>query len=194
MLSTEESENLAEMLRRLDEIPSDKARTWLDYGANQAVFKANREAGVAFGNLMKTQLSDANSEAYKTLAKHLNELNPKVNLDEYSIYSQVQLCLTKKCIDKGEYWIPDFILVAEKTNDKGKYLETIIVDSKLSGSTGWTTNQNVAKGMDGWDIKAIGDKALIKGSNVENFKVEKSLTKNGDFIKLYSESGILRTK
>ncbi|OCB74408.1 hypothetical protein [Flavobacterium crassostreae] len=76
----------------------------------------------------------------------------------------------------------------------GKYLETIIVDSKLSGSTGWTPNQNVAKNMDGWSIKAIGNEALIKGSRIEDFDVKSSITKNGDFIKLYSESGILKTK
>ncbi|OCB74411.1 hypothetical protein [Flavobacterium crassostreae] len=195
MLSTEESEKLAEMLRRLDEIPSDKARKWLDYGANQAVFKTNREAGTAFGNLIKTQLSDANSEAYTTLAKHLNDLNPKINLDEYSIYSQVQLCLTKNCIDKGQFWIPDFMLVKVSQDGLGKdFLETIIIDSKLSGSTGWTPNQNTAKKMDGWSIKAIGNEALIKGSRIEDFDVKSSITKNGDFIKLYSESGILKTK
>lgn len=193
MLTAEENLRLSEMLEQADEIPNQKVRDWLEYGDNMAVFKANREAGNKFGSLMKTQLGDVSSEAYKKLKTHLEGLN--LNIDDYSIYSQVQLCLKGDCINKGNYWIPDFMLVAERTGPSGKYLETIIVDAKLSGSTGWTKNQGIANDMNIWSVKTtISADKLIKGAPVDGFYKNASVNKNGKFIKLFSENGSITTK
>ncbi len=190
LLTADENRLIAEMLENADEIPNQKVREWLEYGDNMAIFKANREAGNKFGNLMKTQFADVTSEAYQSLRKHLDGL--KLNLDDYSIYSQVQLCLKGDCISKGNYWIPDFILVAERTDaiTRTKYLEVIVVDAKLSGSTGWTKNQNVAKGMRGWSVKASpNSNSLVKGKSIQALQKDATIRRNGEFIKLYQEGG-----
>lgn len=75
-----------------------------------------------------------------------------------------------------------------------KYLEVIVVDAKLSGSSGWTRNQIVAKGMNNWLVKTNPNvTSLVKGNDIVNFRKGKSVTKKGDFIKLYEESGVLKT-
>jgi hypothetical protein len=139
---------------------------------------------------MKSELADASSSAYQALKKKIPDL------DKYSIYSQIQLCLKGDCISKGNYWIPDFVLVREVVNPitKQKYLETIIVDAKLSGTSGWTKNQIAAKKMKKWSVKAIGENSLVKGDLMQNLKQSKVIYKKGDFIKLYTEQGVLKTK
>ena len=186
MLTADENRLIAEMLENSDEIPSSNVRKWLEYGDNMVVFKANREAGNTFGNLMKTQLGDVTSEAYQALKQKVP------NLDEYSIYSQVQLCLKGDCISKGNYWIPDFILIAERTGPGGKYLETIIVDSKLSRGTGWTPNQNAADKLSSWAVKSGGASNLVKGELID-LSTLPELSRNGSFIKLFEENGVLKT-
>ena len=194
MLTADENKLLSEMLENSDEIPNENVRKWLEYGNNMAVFRANREAGTVFGNLIKTQLDDATSEAYQVIKQRLTSYSPPLNLDDYSIYSQVQLCLKGDCINKGEYWIPDFMLVAERTDiiTGEKYLETIIVDSKLSKTTGWTPNQREADKLLNWTVKSVSGNNLIKGSDL-GLTDQSSLIRNGKFIKLFSEEGILKT-
>lgn len=193
MLTEDEANTIFEMLEGSDEIPNEKVREWLEYGYQQAVFKVNREAGNAFGNLIKTQLKDSSSDAYRALKDKLSSSN--LNLDDYSIYSQVQLCLKGDCISKGNYWIPDFMLVVERTDAISgvKYLETIIVDAKLSRGTGWTKNQGVANGMSDWNVKTISPDGLLKGTPIDGFIKDASVTKNGNFIKLFNEGGVLKT-
>jgi hypothetical protein len=186
MLTVDENRLLAEMLENSDEIPNANVRKWLEYGDNMAIFKANREAGNTFGNLMKTQLNDATSEAYQALKQQIP------NLDDYSIYSQVQLCLKGDCISKGNYWIPDFILVAERNGPAGKYLETVIVDSKLSRGTGWTPNQIAADKLSSWTVKSGGACNLVKGELID-LSTLPELNRNGNFIKLFEENGVLKT-
>ena len=65
--------------------------------------------------------------------------------------------------------------------------------SPASGGTGWTPNQGVAQGMSNWDVKTINPEALIKGSPVNGFVKDASIVKNGDFIKLFNEGGVLKT-
>ncbi|MEO9533066.1 MAG: fibronectin type III domain-containing protein [Crocinitomicaceae bacterium] len=191
MITPEENKLISEMLNSTDEIGHEKVREWLEYGERQAIFKSNREAGNTFGNLIKNQLSSKTSNAYLVLKQKLANLG--LNLDDYSIYGQVQLCLKGDCLSKGNYWIPDFMLVVERNGPNGKYLETIIVDSKLSESTGWTKNQNAANGMSEWAIKSVHPDALIHGSPVNGFSKDAIVSKNGNFIKIYNESGILKT-
>lgn len=188
VLNAAEKEVLAELLERGDEIPGNKAKKWLEYGENMAVFKANREAGIAWGNLMREQLANPNSQAYKELKRTITDL------DEYSIYSQVLFCLKGDCISKGNYWTPDFVLVKEVENvaTGEKHLEAIIVDSKLSAGTGWTPNQTAAQKMTGWNVKSGNN--LIKGNKIENFEKGTPITRKGEFIKLYNEGGVAKVK
>ena len=176
VLTASENETIAEILSN-DEIAYPLVKKWLEYGDNMAAFKVNRDAGVAFGNLMKTELNNINSAAYIELKRAIPDLNQR------TIYSQVQFCLGGDCISKNNYWIPDFVAVIEKTNAAGTYLDVIIIDAKLSAGTGWTINQIAAKGVDGWKIKSTGE--MIKGSNLNLFQKDLNVVKNGNFLRLY---------
>src|SRR5690606_4739818 len=112
---------------------------------------------------------------------------------DYSIYFQVQLCLKGDCISKGEYWIPDFLLIAERNGPAGKYLETIVVDSKLSRGTPWTPNQIKADELSSWAVKSLGEDSLVKGNKLTLSK-KTTLTRVGQFIKVFGEGGVLRAE
>lgn len=101
-----------------------------------AAFRESREVGNAWGKLIKEQLSNQNSAAYKELSRNIPEF------ENYSIYHQVQFCLKGDCKSQGNYWIPDFVLVREVQNPVTgiKHLETIVIDTKLSAATDWTKN------------------------------------------------------
>lgn len=109
-----------------------------------------------------------------------------MDLEEYSIYSQVQFCLKGDCLSKGNYWTPDFVLVRTKKIAGQDVTEAIIVDSKLSAGTGWTPNQTAAQKMTGWNVKSINDKALIKkGSKAGILAQDTKVVSNSSFKKLY---------
>ncbi len=48
--------------------------------------------------------------------------------------------------------------------------------------------------MSDWTVKSINENALIKGDQVEGFDLSAKVVKKGDFIKIYNESGIIKTK
>ena len=89
----------------------------------------------------------------------------------------------------------DFVAVIEKTDliTKKTYLETIIIDSKLSQFTDLTSNQNAAQKLGEWQIKSIPDDSKIIGKEIDGFGKSIQLKKDGSFIKLYSENGIPKT-
>ena len=129
-------------------------------------------------------LKDINSQLYKKLKSEIKDL------DERTIFSQVQFCLTGKapCNGKGEFFIPDFVAVIEKTNAKGqKYIDVIVLDAKLSKSTNWSPNQTIAKNKDGWVVKSVSDKNTIKGGKIQGFEYDAAVVKNGNFKKIYKE-------
>jgi len=120
-----------------------KVTKWLERSENAIKFGQRRQAGIAFGDLMKTELANSTSDAFQKLRSHLETKG--IDIDDYSIYSQVELCIKGDCSSKGNYWKPDFMLVAERNGPEGVYLETIIVDAKLTRNSGWTPNQRGCK-------------------------------------------------
>ena len=130
-----------------------------------------------------------NGGTSKKLAEEIKDI------DDYAIYSRLQLCLNVNYHEKGNYWIPDFMFVREVNPLIGaSYLEVIIVDAKLSGTTGWTKNQGKALLMDEWTIKSINDEKRIFGDEIS--KIDKEgvkLSRIGEFIKLYRENNNLNS-
>ncbi len=124
--------------------------------------------------------------------------NPKLKeyarqLRNNSTLSEVHLCQRIKgnCIGKGEYWIPDFVLVTKRQGPKGDIFETIVVDAKRTRNTDFTLNQDAADLLTSWKIKAVKGK-LIHGTDL-GLEPGNLLTKKGKFIKLFNEGGILKT-
>ncbi len=101
--------------------------------------------------------------------------------------------LKGKCMGKGEYWIPDFVLVAKRENAITKKItfETIVVVAKRTRNTDFTLNQKEADKLTRWKIKAVKGK-LIHGTDL-GLKPDNWLTKKGKFIKLFNEGGTLKT-
>jgi hypothetical protein len=71
------------------------------------------------------------------------------DLDSRRILSQVYFCLPNNsipCSGEGQYFIADFVLLKYDLNPAGQPILTdmIVIDSKLSGSTRLTDNQNMA--------------------------------------------------
>lgn len=117
------------------------------------------------------------------------------DLDQRTILSQVQFCLTAKapCNAKGEYFIPDFVAVREMYDPilKKNYLDIIIFDTKLSKGTSWSPNQIVAQKMESWVIKSVSDKNIIKGIRPEKFINDGSVIKNGKFRKIFKDGAAI---
>ena len=69
------------------------------------------------------------------------------------VLSQVQFCIPAKtapCNAKGEYFIADLVFV--KYDSRGRVVDMIIADSKLSKSTKLTSGQTLAKKRCWWEI------------------------------------------
>ncbi|MDO6852808.1 hypothetical protein Q4599_04410 [Cellulophaga lytica] len=49
----------------------------------------------------------------------------------------------------------------------------------------------MANGMSNWNVKTINPDGLLKGTPVDGFVKEASVTKNGNFIKIFNEAGVL---
>jgi hypothetical protein len=188
-LTADELRQLNDFVEDLAEIPNLNFKNWLNRSENLSNLQKYASQGTAFGKEMITQLKNIDSDAYKTLKTTLSEKG--INIEDYSIYSQIQLCIKDDCLGKGNYWIPDFALIAKKSGPDGDYFEVIIVDSKLFRSTDWSPNQKVAEKMQEWKIKAVEGK-LINGTDLK-LTTENNLTKKGNFIKLFYEGGILKT-
>ncbi|WP_158974643.1 fibronectin type III domain-containing protein [Cellulophaga sp. L1A9] len=194
-LTDDDLSYIGDLLNSMDEI-SDNIRFWLTRSDVIAILRKYADEGIAFGKEVAEQLTGPlakNSDAYNKLKMRLAGMKPSLNMDDYSIYSGVQLCLTKNCIDKGEYWIPDFVLVAKKQDiiTKKVTYETIIVDAKRTRYTDFTPNQIEADNMTSWKIKAVEGK-LIHGTDLNLIKNNK-ITKKTQFIKLFNEGGTLKT-
>jgi len=125
-----------------------------------------------------------NSAAYKGLLSKVPDL-------DQTILSQVQFCINDKsaCNNAGEYFVADFVAVMEKVDgaDK-KYLDVVIIDSKLSAGTDFTLNQKKANDRGIMAIKSvITDLNLVKGNVPINFAKGVSISKNGSNKKMWSD-------
>ena len=130
-----------------------KGNNRLDRVAKSTFFREAIALGQKFENDMLNALKNKTSNVYKKL----KELVP--DLDDRKLLSQVQFCIPpgKKtpCNAKGEYFIADVVFV--KYNKKGKIVDMIIADSKLSETTRFTKGQTVAK-------NGVGQKLAIRSA------------------------------
>ncbi len=134
---------------------------------------------------MRLNLKNNNEKLFNDLAKKVDDIN------ERTIYANVQLCLTKDCKAKGEYFIPDFIAVKKTKNDRGQDIfDVVILDSKLNEGTNWTPNQGAGQKLNNYNIKgSISNEKVIKGKHLDDFEKEAkpSLVRNKEFIKIFSD-------
>ncbi len=132
---------------------------------------------------MKNQIIPYNPK----LKEYARQLRNNSTLSEVRLWQR----LKGNCIDKGEYWIPDFVLVAKRPGFGEDVFETIVVDAKRTRNTDFTLNQDAADKLTRWKIKAIESK-LIHGTDL-GLELDNWLTKKGKFIKLFNEGGTLKT-
>jgi hypothetical protein len=80
------------------------------------------------------------------------------------------------------------VAVVEKVDGEGEaFLDAIIIDTKLSQFTDFTTNQNTANGMGSLTIKSIPINSKIKGNDIANFRNGENISKNGSIKKMWSD-------
>jgi hypothetical protein len=159
-------------LENLNDLPP-QVKKWLENSQSSERFKYYRDLGGVFEKAMKTALADVNSPAYKGLLAKITDL------DSRTILSQVQFCINGKstCNNAGEYFVADFVAVIEKVDGAGeKYLDAVIIDTKLSQGTSFTPNQNTANGLRSMAIKS---QTFTKIKGVD---IDKDLLKNGGII------------
>ncbi len=171
-------------LENLDDLPP-QVKKWLENSQSSERFKYYRDLGGVFEKAMKTALADINSPAYKGLLAKITDL------DSRTILSQAQFCINGKstCNNAGEYFVADFVAVIEKVDGAGeKYLDAVIIDTKLSQGTSFTPNQNVANGLGSMAIKSPSF-TKIKGVDIDPtlLKKEGSITKQGSIRKMWSD-------
>jgi len=192
----DELSTLGEMVTNVDEVANPMAKKWLTRSFNFANLRKYKDEGTAFGNEMvglwrsfkDNPSAFSSSELYSVLSSKIE------NLETYTVYSQVQLCLRGDCISKGNYWIPDFVLVKKVEINGRDFYETIIVDAKRSSGTQLTKNQDVANGQNEWTIKSINDEKRIFGTELNKIGEEGiKLSRKGEFIKLYRENNNLNS-
>ncbi|MFK8271314.1 hypothetical protein ACI76L_09950 [Capnocytophaga stomatis] len=81
------------------------------------------------------------------MGKAYNELKKLIpDLDQRKLISQMQFCLpgkTPPCSAQGEYFVADQVWV--KYDDFDEIVDMVIVDTKLSEKTAFTTGQKLAQ-------------------------------------------------
>ncbi|WP_373549033.1 hypothetical protein [Haliscomenobacter sp.] len=132
---------------------------------------------------MTEALKDIGSAAYQALK------NKVPDLDSRAILSQVQFCIKENCINKGEYFVADLVLVKEVDDGfGGKVLDVVIVDTKLSATTNLTPNQKVADGLGALKIKSFSGSSINGRTIPEDFSSGNTVVKNGKILKMYNDS------
>ncbi|MEX0274212.1 MAG: hypothetical protein AB3N16_07540, partial [Flavobacteriaceae bacterium] len=132
------------------------------------------------------KLLDRNSSEYNLLKNKVsNEFG--VNLDEYDMYSQVQL----KYNDSGDYFVADQVYLKWETTPLGlnKIRDIIIVENKLKATTRLTKNQIEGKSSKSLKVRS---KNVEAASAVTGNSLNKSTVIDipAKWIKIYdSDSG-----
>ncbi|WP_165824151.1 hypothetical protein [Pseudochryseolinea flava] len=119
----------------------------------------------------------------------LNELVP--DLADRKVLSQVQFCVpgkTAPCNAKGEYFIADAVFV--KYDSRGRIVDMVVTDSKLSQATNLTSGQTLAK-------NGIGQQLTVRSGTRTRDAAEELLPGSGitqnteiiikDFYKVYGD-------
>lgn len=181
IVSEDEARILSEMLD--DDISHPKALEWMQRSKSYQKFKGYGEAGKAFEKAMTEALKDIGSAAYQALKNRVPDL------DSRAILSQVQFCIKGDCINKGEYFVADLVLVKEVDDGfGGKVLDVVIVDTKLSATTNLTPNQKVADGLGALKIKSFSGSSINGRTIPEDFSSGNTVVKNGKILKMYNDS------
>ncbi|MBL0739663.1 fibronectin type III domain-containing protein [Chryseolinea lacunae] len=168
---SEQSDRLSTLQEELNELQVgnlinstvfDKTKFWLDKAVDVAARRGKFAEGKAFEAYIASQLKNPNSKVYLDLkSKHI------ADLDERSIYQQVQFCLGGDCQSKGNYFVADFVFVKINRDDRGReYVDVVLADSKLNKTTGFTKNQEKGMYIEKLDIKAVS-KTVKNGNQIE---------------------------
>ncbi len=139
----------------------------------------------------KNRLSDKYLELKQKFSADFNK-----NLDEYDMFSQVQLSFGEVTLANGkkvDYFVADQVFV--KYDAYGDIDDIIIIENKLSSGTRLTPNQKAAKGKGSYSVRASnpkkskidGSKNELKGGEILSFNGEIQWYKvhdgaNGDII------------
>jgi hypothetical protein len=112
-------------------------------------FKTVTKAGKDFEEVCILAFKTRTSAKYTEL-KALVFADFNKNLDQYEMFSQVQL---KYNTTTGDYFIADQVFVKYDAN--GLQEDIIILENKLSGATQLTTNQGAAFLKNSFDVRSV---------------------------------------
>jgi hypothetical protein len=122
-------------------------------------FKTNTQAGRDFEISMLNFIKARTGAAFNKLATLVDDLADR------KLLSQVQFCLPNKpvpCTAAGDYFIADQVWVKFDANDR--IVDMVILDTKLSQGTGFSTGQTAAKNH-------VGDNLTYKPNVIREFDV-----------------------
>lgn len=157
----------------------------LDKVGRSTFFREITDLGRKFESKILTDLLDNTSDAYKKL----NQLVP--DLADRKVLSQVQFCVpgkTAPCNAKGDYFIADAVFV--KYDSRGRIVDMVVTDSKLSQATNLTSGQALAK-------NGVGGKLSVRSGKRTRDAADDLLPNGGisqnteitikDFYKVYGD-------
>ena len=160
--------------------------TWTKWGKSnffKTITKTGKEFELAILNKVKTRIG----KEYEALKKLVPDL------DDRKLVSQMHFCLpglTPPCNKQGEFFIADQVWI--KYDGRGNIQDMIIVETKLSQSTGLSTGQTLAQQQAGKG--SLSYKAEIPKINDEimNVRLPKSIDRGTQipikaFYKLYGD-------
>jgi hypothetical protein len=189
----EDYEVLAEELPNLNisQVLQDKIGSWLDHAVDATNTNGYYKKGKDFELWIKSQLTSNQTAVYQSLKLAFSADN--WNLDDYSIYSQVQFCINGGpiCNDEGTYFIADLVFVKEVTNPITgiKELDIKIADTKLSSSTDFTKNQKEAMKLNRLLIRT-DQPTLVKGNRITLFNHPNNFSNPKKIYKVYSNGTV----
>jgi len=132
---------------------------WADWSKKE-FFKAKTLLGKQFEIDMLNRIKTRIGEEYAKLLTLVDDLG------ERRLLSQVQFCLPgfdPPCKKAGEFFVADQVWVKFDANNN--IVDMVIVDSKLSKDTGFTTGQNAAKNH-------VGGKLSYKPNSPREFDID----------------------
>lgn len=164
----------------------EKVINWHNHAVTASKRKGKYAEGKEFENWITIHLGSSESPTYRALKTAF--ATDGWNLDDYSIYRQVQMCINGQttCNGKKDYFIADFVFVKEVVDPvNGNYLDVKIADTKLSASTDFTKNQKESKLKNTLFIKS-DNPSRIKGGSISLFNKPNFFTNSKIIYKIYS--------
>ena len=192
----------AELFKLYDDIIDKpyQARDIANRGGTELLEKVGKsvffQEVTAAGKQFETRvLRDLVEESTSTLKTKLAD-DYGVHLDDYEVFSQVQIKTGKAVDGEAEYFVADFVLVKKKNMggvDVLEYDKSIILETKLNESTKLTDPQTSAvsqlkEGVNSFELRSrnVSGKSDIEGFEMGSATSEKSIGIT-DFIKVWSD-------